>query len=177
MIKEVTVNKSLKDILDKAGPINNDNIKIASLDDQVPYTDEVINEWKNKYLYLQADLENIKKRYNKQINDLRKYEGENIFKEIITFIDFIQLQINNSQDQRLEEMKSKMLSLLNKFEVKPIYDERPIYFNSEYDEAISSIDTDDPNLDNTINQVYQQGFFYKDKVLRYEKVMINKYKE
>ena len=178
MIKEVTVNKSLKDILDKASPLNNDNIGIASLDDQVQYTDEVINEWKNKYLYLQADLENIKKRYNKQIADIRKYEGENIFKELITFVDFLQLQIdNNCEDQKLVEMKSKMLLLLNTFGVNPIYEERPMYFNDKYDEAVLSQDCNDKTLDNSIESVYKQGWMFKDKILRYEQVVVNKYKQ
>ena len=178
MVKEVTINKSLKDILDKAGPINNSNIKITNLEDQPQYIDEQINEWKNKYLYLQADLENIKKRYNKQILELQKYEGENIFKEIITFVDFLQLQIDNhSEDSRLSEMKSKMLSLLKMFDVHPIYEERPMYFNDQYDEAILSKDCNDKTLDNSIESVYKQGWVYKDKVLRYEQVVVNKYKE
>ena len=178
MIKEVTVNKSLKDILDKAGPINNSNIKITDLENQASYTDEVINEWKTKYLYLQADLENIKKRYNKQIEDIRKYEGENVFKELIDFVDFLQLQIdNNGEDQRLLEIKNKMLSLLNIFDVKPIYEERPMYFNDQYDEAILSKDCNDKTLDNSIENVYKQGWMFKDKILRYEQVVVNKYKE
>ena len=175
MIKEVTVNKSLKDILDKAGPLNQ-NIEIKSLQEDNNENQE-IDEWKNKYLYLQADLENIKKRYNKQISDLRKYEGENIFKELIEFIDFIELQINNTKEnQRLLEIKSKMLSLLNMFDVHPIYKERPMYFNEQYDEAILSKDCNDKTLDNSIENVYKQGWIYKDKILRYEQVVVNKYK-
>lgn len=175
MIKEVTVNKSLKDILDKAGPLNQ-NIEIKSLQED-NHKNQEIDEWKNKYLYLQADLENIKKRYNKQISDLRKYEGENIFKELIEFIDFIELQINNTKEnQRLLEIKSKMLSLLNMFDVHPIYKERPMYFNEQYDEAILSKDCNDKTLDNSIENVYKQGWIYKDKILRYEQVVVNKYK-
>ena len=175
MIKEVTVNKSLKDILDKAGPLNQ-NIEIKSLQEDNHESQE-IDEWKNKYLYLQADLENIKKRYNKQISDLRKYEGENIFKELIEFIDFIELQINNTKEnQRLLEIKSKILSLLNIFDVHPIYKERPMYFNEQYDEAILSKDCNDKTLDNSIESIYKQGWMFKDKVLRYEQVVVNKYK-
>ena len=71
-----------------------------------------------------------------------------------------------------------LINLLNVFGVHQIYeDERPIFFNSDYDEAVTSVETNDPNLDNSINKVYQKGYFYKDKVLRYEKVIINKYNE
>ena len=34
---------------------------------------------------------------------------------------------------------------------------------------------DDKNLDNSINKVYKKGFKFKDKILRFEKVIVNKY--
>ena len=64
---------------------------------------------------------------------------------------------------------------MTKYDVKPIYEERPIYFNSEYDEAILSNNIDDIELDNTIKDIVEKGYMYKDKVLRYEKVIVNKY--
>jgi len=164
-------NKSLSVNVDNTNNEINENVEIND-------KSEEIQELKNKYLYLQADLENIKRRYNKQISDLRKYEGENIFKEMINFVDFLQLQIdNNSRDSRLTEMKSKMLSLLKMFDVHPIYEERPIYFNDQYDEAILSNDCNDKTLDNSIASVYKQGWMFKDKILRYEQVVVNKYVE
>jgi molecular chaperone GrpE (heat shock protein) len=70
-----------------------------------------------------------------------------------------------------------MLKLLKMFDVQPIYEERPAYFNDEYDEAVLSKDCNDPTLDNSIESVYKQGWRFKDKILRYEQVVINKYKE
>lgn len=187
MIKEVTVNKSLKDILDKASPLNNDNIKIANLEDQPQYIDEQINEWKNKYLYLQADLENIKKRYNKQILELQKYEGENIFKDIITNVcdDFDYLlrynESNTLDRSNIEVIYRRLLNVLNKYGVKQMYGfdngNRPMIFNSDTDDAVSQITTNDKILDNSINSVIKKGYNFKDKVLRYEQVVVNKYKE
>jgi len=162
MVKNDT-QKTLTEILEE----NSDNTIVNEVD-----------EWKNKYLYLQVDLENIKKRYNKQIVELQKYEGENIFKEIIDFVDFLQLQIDNhSKDSRLKELKLRMLKLLKMFDVQPIYEERPAYFNDEYDEAVLSKDCNDPTLNNSIESVYKQGWRFKDKILRYEQVVVNKYKE
>jgi len=134
------------------------------------------NNWKIKYLYLQADLENIKKRHNKQLAELRKYEGENILYEIIVFLDYIELKINNeTNNDSLNDIKDKTLKLLNMFDVKPIYDKRPVYFNSEYDNAIISLPTQDKSLDNSIVNVIKKGYFFKDKILRYEDVAVNKY--
>ncbi len=136
--------------------------------------DEQIEEWKNKYIYLQADLENIKKRYNKQLEDKSKYEGENIFKDLLEIFD--NLDYSKMDDIDILNTYNSLLKLLSKYEVKLIYDnERPAFFNSEYDEAITSVKTDDPILNNSIYKIYKKGFFFKDKILRFEKVIVNKY--
>ena len=138
--------------------------------------DKEIEELKNKYLYLQADLENVKRRYNKQIEDLMKYEGESIFVKLIQVLDTMEYSIGDCID--CLNNYNVLINLLNNFGVHQIYkDERPIFFNSDYDEAVTSVETNDPNLDNSINKVYQKGYFYKDKILRFEKVIVNKYNE
>lgn len=135
---------------------------------------EELKDLKNKYLYLQADLENVKRRYNTQIADIKKYEGENIFKDLLEIFDNLDYSANDDID--ILNTYNLLLKLFDKYDIRLIYnDERPIFFNSEYDEAVISVETDDPNLDNSINKVYKKGFFFKDKVLRFEKVIINKY--
>ena len=149
-----------------------DSINIDSLEDK----DKEIEEWKNKYLYLQADIENIKKRYNRQIEDITKYAGENIFKDILEVLDILEFSMNDDID--VLHAYNELIKLLDKYEVKPIYDEeRPVYFNNEYDEAVSSVQCDDKALDNSINKVYKRGYKFKDKILRFEKVIVNKYKD
>jgi molecular chaperone GrpE (heat shock protein) len=39
------------------------------------------------------------------------------------------------------------------------------------------MDVDDKTLDNTVKDIIAKGYKYKDKILRYEKVVVNKYKE
>jgi len=136
--------------------------------------DEELKDLKNKYLYLQADLENVKRRYNTQIADIKKYEGENIFKDLLEIFDNLDYSANDDID--ILNTYNLLLKLFDKYDIRLIYkDERPVFFNSEYDEAVISVETDDPNLDNSINKVYKKGFFFKDKVLRFEKVIVNKY--
>lgn len=182
MVDKLTVNESLKDILDKAGSksiINNIDWKKSNTNkenlENLEKKNKEIEELKNKYLYLQADLENVKRRYNKQIEDIRKYEGENIFKDLLEIFDNLEYSLNDDID--ILNTYNKLEKILNKYDVKLIYEDRPIYFNPEYDEAITSVPTNDPKLDNSINKVYKRGFFYKDKILRYEKVIVNKYIE
>lgn len=151
-----------------------------SLKSKVFELENKLSESEKKYLYLLADLENIKKRYNTQILDFKKYEGENVLKDVIEFLDYLKLKIVNTDNEhngRLIEIENQVYKLLNIFDVKPIYEIRPVYFNDEYDEAVFSIDTDDKDLDNSIASVLKQGFKFKDKILRYEQVSVNKFKE
>lgn len=137
--------------------------------------DKEIENLKNKYLYLQADLENIKKQYNKRISDINKYEGENIFEDLIEIFD--DLEFSKDDDIDILNCYNKITKLLNKYGVYLIYkdNERPIFYNPETDEAITSVSCNDKNLDNSIYKVYKKGFYYKDKILRFEKVIVNKY--
>lgn len=154
--------------------LNKESNKKIIQQENINKDNELVEERKNKYLYLQADLDNIKKRYNKQLEDLKKYEGENIFKDLLEVFD--NLDYSQMDDIDILNTYNTLLKIFNKYGIKLIYeDERPVFFNSEYDEAITSVPTNDPNLDNSINKVYKRGFFFKDKVLRFEKVIVNKY--
>ena len=152
-------------------------------EDLVDILEKDIEDWKTKYKYLLADLMNTKKRYQTLLDNSNKYKEENILKDLLQVIDdfdrmfkiFEQSRINEQENNSIYLIYDKLINVLTKYDVKPIYEERPIYFNSEYDEAILSNNIDDIELDNTIKDIVEKGYMYKDKVLRYEKVIVNKY--
>ena len=150
--------------------------------DKVNELESKLQESENKYKYLLADLDNIKKRYNKQLEDKSKYEGEKILFDLLEIYDNLDIASEYDNEESIHGktnynlIQKKLLDILNKYGVELIYkEERPAYFNLEYDEAIFSQICNDKTLDNSIVNVYQKGFLFKDKVLRFEKVIINKY--
>lgn len=165
--------------------LTNDNINVEIIPNELDITKKELEDWKNKYMYLLADLENTKKRYNKLLNDSNKYKEENFFNDFLIILDdfdnirkFINDDTEDPDKKAILLIHTKLYELLKKYELTKIYDEdHPIYFNSEYDEAIFKIDVDDKELDNTISEVVKFGYKYKDKILRYEQVIVNKYKE
>ena len=131
------------------------------------------NELENKYKYLLADFDNVKKRYNNILNNISNYKEENIAKDLLDVID--NLERDESNNEFVNLVKKQLFNILSNYGIKPIYSEkRPIYFNDKYDEAVSSISTDDEKLDNAIHSVIKKGYFYKDKIIRYEQVIVNK---
>ena len=158
--------------------------EIQDKDNKIKELESKLQESENKYKYLLADLENIKKRYNKQLEDKTKYEGELILKNLLSIYDNIEMASKYNNEKSIvgkvnyDMTRKQLLELLNTYGVELIYkEERPAYFNPEYDEAIFSQVCDDKTLDNSIVNVYQKGFFFKDKILRYEKVIVNKYED
>jgi molecular chaperone GrpE len=152
--------------------------QIDGHEDLVDVLTEEIESWKDKYKYLLADLMNTKKRYQKLLDDTNKYKEESIAKDLISISDDFERMLNNEIDKDgVNLVYDKFINMLNKYDIKPIYEKRPAFFNDEYDSALVTMDVNDELLDNTIHDVIEKGYKYKDKILRYEKVVVNKYKQ
>lgn len=133
--------------------------------------------WKTKYTYLLADLENVKKRNALTIDKLQRWGNEDIILDLLEIIDDIERSMKYENDNIKNGIYSKLIKLLSKYKVKPIYTERPIYFNAEYDNAVVQVPTTDSTLDNAIVEVSKKGYEYNGEIIRYEDVIINKYSE
>lgn len=133
--------------------------------------------WKTKYTYLLADLENVKKRNSLLIDKLQRWGNENIILDLLEIIDDMERSLKYEKDNITDVIYSKLVTLLTKYKVKPVYTERPVFFNGEYDNAVVQIPTNDKKLDNTIVEVSKKGYEYNGKIIRYEDVIVNKYSE
>lgn len=136
-------------------------------------------DWHEKYLYLAADMQNLKKRYSKQISDLTTYANENICKDLLSVIDTLELELKHNYNERFETLYNSILGILNKYGVTQIYsdNERPMIFHGDTDNAVTALPTTDSIADNTIVDVIKKGYKYKDKILRYEDVIVYKFEE
>lgn len=136
-----------------------------------------LEESENRYKYLLADLQNTKKRYLKIIDDINKYREEEFFTALLEVLDDMTMLIDNDDSEVYKIIYYKLVNLLEKFQLVPISQDRSAYFNEATDEAVFVNNVDDPSLDNTVSQVVKRGYKYKDKIIRYEKVIVNKYKK
>jgi len=172
--------ENINELENKLKPLDE---KEKNKDGRIQELETKLLESENKYKYLLADLENIKKRYNKQLEDKSKYEGETIFKDIINNVcdDFDYLfkyNKGNTLDRtNIEVIYRRLLNVLENHGITPLYREydRPAMFNDETDDAVSQVLIKDKTLDNSINNVIKKGYKFKDKILRFEKVIVNKY--
>lgn len=140
-------------------------------------------DWHEKYLYLAAEMGNMKRRYQKNLSDAIEYGKSDLLLDVVNALDNIIVNYRNTDNEderiRMEKIINEFYTMLKKYQVEPLYSlsKRDMYFNENTDNALSAIPIDDKLLDNSIADIMKKGYKYKDKILRYEDVIIYKFEE
>ncbi|MEE3490290.1 nucleotide exchange factor GrpE [uncultured Methanobrevibacter sp.] len=125
---------------------------------------------------LQADFENFKKITDKRNKDLVKFANENVIKEFLDcYEDFGRaLETENDEDLRngIELIYNKFTDVLTKEGVSEI-PAKGEKFDLNKHEALMVQESDDVENGYIIEEL-MKGYMYKDKVLKYSKVIVCK---
>jgi len=154
----------------------NSSNKTLKLEEKNKILEAEIKELKSKNIVLLAEFENYKKRVLSQIANDKKYEGKDIFVNIIPIIDDIErVLIADDTDSKsiisgINLIKNKFLSVLEDLGVNS-YKSVGKLFNPDYHEAIMMKKT--KKKTNIIIEEYQKGYTQHDKVLRHAKVIVS----
>jgi|Marorgknorr_s2lv_3_1036020.scaffolds.fasta_scaffold00543_8 molecular chaperone GrpE len=152
-------------------PSVKENEVILSLENQV-------SEINDKHLRLKAEFDNFRRRKINELSSLLKYDGENVIKGFLPILDDLHRMIessNASEKSLLDGIKmveSKIENFLDSLDVKP-FGERGDTMNAELHDAMIT-QTDDKLDDNSIISVFENGYTYREKVIRHAKVIVNK---
>jgi len=129
-----------------------------------------------------AEIENIKKRSQKEVENAYKYSTESILQEIIPIYDSLSLSCNLSDDkitkEQLDEGNKLLLSMFQKiFEKNNIEEINPQgeSFNPEFHQAISTIENNNEENDK-ITEVVQKGYLLNNRVIKPALVIVIKNK-
>ncbi|VAW72988.1 Heat shock protein GrpE [hydrothermal vent metagenome] len=131
-------------------------------------------------LRLQAEMDNLRKRGERDLVNAHKFALDKIAAELIPVKDSLEMGLaaagENHDVQKLiegSELTLKMFeSVLDKFninEINPINEK----FNPEYHEAMSMQERDDVEP-NTVVVVMQKGYMLNDRLVRPAMVMVSK---
>jgi molecular chaperone GrpE len=133
------------------------------------------------YLRARADLENYRKRAQRDKEDLAKFANENILREILPVLDNLERAVehaakdDNAQGSLLEgvRMTVDMFGrLIERFGVIPITTLGEIFDPSRH-EAVGQIESAE-HTPNTVVQELQKGYLLNDRLLRPAMVMVAK---
>lgn len=138
-------------------------------------------EANEKYLRTYADFDNYRKRMQRDLSDFRKYANEQLALELLSVVDHLGLALKHSAEggdssegvrQGVEQVYKQFRDILEKFGVKPFKAEGECFNPSKHDAVTQVATTEAP--ENTVVQVFQDGYSYYDKVLRHAKVGVAK---
>ena len=172
-------NQTDKNNIDQQQKENAEEAKELSLD-------EKIKELEEKIVRLYAEMENQRRRYDKEKDEAFEYGGFSFAKEALNLLDNLERSkesLNNDETIKDQDILKKVISHLD-----IIYKDMLSIFKKNNIEPIKSIDQKlDPNLhqammeieDNskepgTIVQEIQKGFLMKDRLLRPSLVGVSK---
>ena len=131
-------------------------------------------------LRAKAEVENIKKRSSKEVENAYKYSIESILQEIIPIYDSLSLSCKLSSDkttkEQLEEGNKLLLSMfkqiLEKNNIKEIDPEGEV-FDPDHHQAISTIE-DKKKKNDDIAEVVQKGYVLNGRVIKPALVIVIK---
>lgn len=171
--------------VDEATPMDNAQEAPESMDPQASAADlaEKLAEREQELLRLHAEMDNVRKRADRDIDNARKFALERFVDGLLPVVDSLEMGIQASEnpDTPLEKIRegSQMtlnvfLQTLEKFGVQPVHPlgER---FNPEHHQAISVQPHEGPN-DHVVT-VMQKGYLLKDRLVRPALVVVSKSKE
>ena len=153
--------------------------ELKSLKDALEIREKEIAEYKDRLLRLAAEMENLRKRLDKEKQEHVKFANENLIKQLLPVIDNLERSIEHArQSQSVEgliegvEMTLKgFIEVLEQFGCKIIEAEGET-FDPMYHEAIQKQESEEVPENKVICQ-FQKGYIMNDRLLRPAKVVVS----
>jgi molecular chaperone GrpE len=134
----------------------------------------------DRYLRLAAELENIKKRQEREVAELRQFANENLLKELVPVLDNLERALEHGRQsgapealmEGLDLVNQDFLKVLGRFGVTPINSvgERfdPAYHHAVMEEEAPEVE------DQTVLKELQKGYLLQNRLLRPAMVVVSR---
>jgi molecular chaperone GrpE len=183
-LNEKDVNPSCEDAAcdNMADKAQSDADTMADSDDsqpaQEPTPEEVIAVWRDKYMRLQAEFDNYRKRTLREKMDLVASGGQDVIKSMLSVLDDMYRAVAASEkSEDIAALREGERLVLQKFEealrqknVTEI-EAHDKEFDPDFHEAVARFAAGEDKKGKVID-VVQRGYMLGDKVLRYAKVVV-----
>jgi molecular chaperone GrpE len=132
-----------------------------------------------KYLRAVAELDNLRKRHARELENARRYGVEGLATELLTVADSLEMALATGADAPAEALLEggratlkQLQSAMEKFGVQVVSPEGEP-FNPEFHEAMSMQESDTAEPD-TVLTVVQRGYQLNGRLLRPARVIVAK---
>ena len=163
----------------EAEEVEAEEVSIPELQKQLAQAEKKATENWDKVLRIQAEMDNLKRRTQKDLDSAHKYGLEKFAKELLNVIDSLELGIQAAISDAPEVVKLKEGSELTikqfetvfaKFNIEAI-DPIGQPFNPEFHQAMSMQPAEDAEP-NTVINVFQKGYVLNGRLIRPAMVVI-----
>ena len=153
--------------------------KLKTLEDKTKDLEKQVNDWKTDYYKVFADMENTKKRLEKEHNNQLKYMLQSFIEDLLPVLDNFERSLNVSDPS--EEVSNflkgnqmiynQLMEILKKHGVEVIEAEgKP--FDPNFHQAVMMVN--DENYESgVVVEELQKGYKLKDRVIRATLVKVN----
>lgn len=134
----------------------------------------------DKYLRLQAEFDNARKRNAKERLELIQFAGENVLKNVLPVVDDMDRAIANNErtgdlavvKEGFHLIRQKMLNILGAQGLRPMAEVVGQPFDVDRHEAITKAPAPEEALKGRVIDVVESGWTLHEKVVRYAKVVV-----
>jgi molecular chaperone GrpE len=151
-----------------------------SLEEKLQAAERLAQENHERFLRAAAELDNFRKRKEREVSDLRKYANQMLLRELLGVVDNLEralaASLENSETEGLREgvemTLKELLKIFDQFKVTPIEaHEQP--FDPNHHEAVMQ-EPSDAFPPNTVVKELQKGYMLRDRLLRPAMVVVSK---
>jgi molecular chaperone GrpE len=146
--------------------------QLPSIEQQLEAEKKRSAEYLTRLKYLQADFENLKKRCDRQMQEVKNYGTERLIIELLNVVDELELALKTAQSadsahvliEGVQMTLKKLRKVLEQEGVSPIDCEGKA-FDPSWHNAIATIERDDVG-ECVVAEEVRKGYIMKDKVIR-----------
>ena len=154
---------------------------IESLSEQIEALKTTAADNLDRAIRAQAELDNVRKRTSRDIENAHKYALEKFINELLPVLDSLELGINASENtedtsslrEGMEITMKMFCSSLEKIGVKPVESQKGEKFNPDQHEAVTMQEVEDVES-GAVTTTLQKGYELNGRLIRPAKVIVAK---
>jgi len=160
-------------------PSSAEEDKLSMLEEQVAALQKELEEKENRYLRLQADFDNSRRRAKLDYEAAQKYRAQSLISDILPVLDNFERALNVETDneqtksllQGMDMIYRSLVDALKKEGVEAI-ESKGKEFDPNFHQAVMQVE-EEGFASNVVVEEFQKGYVLKDRVIRPAMVKVN----
>ena len=127
-------------------------------------------DYKSKYMYLLAEVDNYKKSKEKELVEYIKYSNERLIIDLLKVLDDFESVLKQDKDEKVQALYKALISVLSHYGLEQM-EVLGRDFSSDIAEAVATEESKEEK--GKIIEEVQKGYKLNGKIIRYPKVKIS----